>query len=148
MKIIRGSGYSDLRRASNSITYAAGGTGAAGTTTNIFTVTGEVLVGLLVPFCTTSLTESAGTPELSLGVTGGLADFVASTVATIIDINEFWLADPPVGNSGPVPAALKEIAITDHITCTVGGTNNISAGVIRYDLYWRPLSSNGLVVPA
>lgn len=136
------------RHDSASVTFTAGGTGAAGTATALFTVTGEVIVSYLVPFCTTDLTESAGTPTLALGVVGSTALFVAATTATAIDASEFWVDTAPDANGIAIPAALINIAITDDIQCLVGGTNNISAGVIRFDIYWRPLSSNGLIVPA
>lgn len=136
------------QRVSASVTYANPGTGAAGTATAIFTVTGEVIIVYLVPFCTADLTETAGTPTLALGVVGSTALFVAATTATAIDANEFWVDTAPDPNGIAIPAALINIVITDNIQCLVGGTNNIDAGVIRYDLYWRPLSSDGLVVPA
>ncbi len=147
MKIEKGLAK-DLR-ASKEITYAAGGTGAAGTATAIFTVTGEVLIVHLVPFCSTNLAQSAGTPTLALGVVGNTAIFLGATTATDIDAGKFWLDTSPAEvGAVAVPAALLDIAVTANIQCLVGGTNNISAGVIRYDLRWRPLSSNGLVVPA
>ena len=141
-------GLQELRRAIASVTFTAGGTGAAGTATALFTVTGQVIVVHLVPFCTTSLTESAGTPTLALGVVGSTALFVAATTATVIDADEFWVDTAPDANGIAIPAALSDIAITDNIQCLVGGTNNISAGVIEFGLYWRPLSADGLVVPA
>ncbi|KKN69032.1 hypothetical protein LCGC14_0445040 [marine sediment metagenome] len=146
--IVPGRGNTELR-ASNSITYVAGTTGANAAATAIFTVTGDVFVVRLVPFCTTSLEESAGTPSLALGVVGNTAIFLAATTATAIDGGKFWLDTTPAEvGAVAVPAALKDIAVTANIQCLVGGTNNISAGVIRYDVYWRPLSSDGLIVPA
>lgn len=147
MKIQRSVAVPD-QRASKTITYAAGTTGLAAAVTNIFTVTGEVIVVYLVPFCTTSLDESAGTPTLALGVTNSGALFVAATTATAIDANEFWIDATPDPYGIALPAALADIIITDNVVCTVGGTNNISAGVIRYDVYWRPLSSGATLVPA
>lgn len=137
------------QRAAKSITYTAGGTGANAAATAIFTVTGEVIVVCLVPYCSTSLEESAGTPSLALGVVGNTAIFLGATTATAIDSGKFWLDTTPAEvGAVAIPAALKDIAVTANIQCLVGGTNNISAGVIRYDVYWRPLSSDGLIVPA
>ena len=142
-------GNLSVQRASNSITYANPGTGAAGTATAIFTVTGEVIVVSLVPFCTTTLTETAGTPTLALGVVGNTAILLGATTAAAIDAGKFWLDTTPAEvGAVPIPAALIDIAVTANIQCLVGGTNNIDAGVIRYDLLWKPLSSDGLVVPA
>lgn len=136
-------------KATKSVTYVAGGTGANGTATALFTVTGEIIVVALVPFCSTSLEESAGTPSLALGLVGNTALFLGATTATAIDSGKFWLDTTPAEVGGiAIPAALKEIAITANIQCLVGGTNNISAGVIRYDILWLPLSSDGLLVAA
>ena len=129
------------------ITYANPGTGANGTETDIFTVTGEVIAVVLTPYCTTLLGESAGTPTLELGVNNDTNLFVAATTATDIDANDFWFDATPAEVGGmAIPVALKDIAITDHISCTVGGTNNISSGVIEYTVYWLPISADGNVV--
>ena len=137
------------RFVTKSITYAAGDTGLAGASTAIFTVTGEILIVSLVPFCVTDLTESVGTPTLALGVVGNTAILLGATTATAIDGGKFWLDTTPAEvGAVPVDAALIDIAVTANIQCLVGGTNNISAGVIRYDLYWRPVSSDGLAVAA
>ena len=136
-------------RASKTVTFTgAANLGQAGTNTTLFTVTGEVVIEKLVPFCTTNLGEAAVTAVLSLGVTGNLQLFVANTNSVDIDANEFWTATAPAPVGGiALPAALKDIVITDNIlaAATVQNTN---AGVIRWDVYWRPLSSNGKLVAA
>jgi hypothetical protein len=133
--------------ARKTITFTAGGTGALNTETDIFTVTGEVIVVAIVPFCTTSLEESAGTPNLRLGVNNSTALFVGATTATDIDANDFWMDTDPTEVGGmAIPAALKDIAITDNISCRVLGSNNISAGVIDFTVYWLPISDDGNVV--
>lgn len=128
------------------ITYAAGTTGLAAAETDIFDVTGEVLVLVITAYCTTNLDESAGTPTLALGVNNSTALFVAATTATAIDANEFWVDTTPDAYGVAAPAAMKDILITDNISCLVGGTNNISAGVIEYTVYWLPVSTDGAVV--
>ena len=146
-KITRALANDRLVRAS--VTFAAGGTGAAGTATALFAVTGEVLIVSLVPFCTTNLTESAGTPTLALGVVGNTAILLGATTATAIDAGKFWLDTSPAEDGAvAIPAALLDIAVTANIQCLVGGTNNISAGVIELTCYWKPISSDGLVVSA
>ena len=111
----------------------------------LFTVTGEVLIAVMVPFCTTTLVGATAT--LALGVTGATTLFIAATTATLILINNFWMDTAPDPNGVAVPAALKDIAITDNIVGTVG-TAAITAGVIRIDGYWIPLSSDANVVAA
>ena len=111
----------------------------------LFTVTGEVLIERIVPFCTTLLTEAGATATLALGVTGSTTLFIAATNAVEIDANEFWVDTAPDANGVAVPAALKDIAITDNIIGTVGA-QNVDSGVLRVDVWWRPLSGNGNVV--
>jgi hypothetical protein len=135
--------------ARKTITYANPGTGANGTETDIFTLTGEVIVLALFPYCTTNLGESAGTPELALGVNNDTDLFIASTVATAIDADDFWVDATPTEVGGvALPAALKDIIITDNISCLVGGTNHIDAGVIEYTVFWLPISPDGNLVAA
>ena len=113
----------------------------------LFTVTGEVLVEKIVPFCTTLLTEAAATATLALGVTGSTALFIAATTAVDIDADEFWVDTVPDANGIAIPAALKDIAITDNIIGTVA-TQAVNGGVLRVDVWWRPLSADGNVVAA
>ena len=111
----------------------------------LFTVTGEVLVERLSAFCTVDLVGATAT--LALGVTGSTALFVAATTATDIDLGDFWFDTTPDPNGFALPAALKDIAITDYIIGTVG-VADITAGAIRLDVLWRPLSADGSIVAA
>src|SRR3990167_4013531 len=108
-----------LRRETKSVTFTgAANLGAVGAVP-LFTVTGEVLVRAIAGFCTTNLTEAAPTATLALGVTGSTALFVAATTATAIDANLFWVDTVPDANGGALPAACKDILITDNIIGTV-----------------------------
>jgi len=136
-------------KATKTVTFTgAAGLGLAASNVVYFTVTGEVVVEKVVPFCTVSLTESAINTTLSLGVVGSTALFIAATdaVATIA-ANLFWVDTAPDANGVAIPAALKEIAITDNIIA-LPAVANVTGGAIRIDVYWRPLSANGLLVPA
>lgn len=142
MRITKGGGY--LTRISKTITLD--GTNNLGEldqpTVTIFTVTGEVQILSLVPFCTVDLT-SAGGGTLALGVVGATTLFLGATTATAIDANEFWIdATTPAPNGIALPAAFKDIVITDNIVATVA-TADITAGAIRFDCYYLPLSANG-----
>ncbi len=140
-------GAEGLRRASFTKTYTdTAGNGAIGAVT-LFTVTGEVLIAYLMAFCTTDLTGATAT--ITLGVTGKVTVaqtplFIAATIATDIDANEFWVDTTPDAAGIAIPAALKDIVITDNILNDVA-TAGVTGGVIRYDCYWLPLSSDGLV---
>lgn len=124
----------------------AAGAGEAGTV-DLFTVTGQVEVLSLVPICTTLLTETGGTATIALGVTGSTALFIAATGAIGIDANEFWVDTSPDAAGIAIPAALKNIAINADIIATVADAD-IDAGVIEFNLWYRPISADGLVVAA
>jgi hypothetical protein len=136
--------------ATKSITFTgAAGLGAVGNVP-LFTVTGEVEIYRIVPYTVASLTEAAAGSTLALGVTGATALFIAATVVVNLDIGEFWTEATGAGVAGAgiaLPAALKEIVVTGDIVGTVA-VNDCNGGTLRFDVYWRPLSSDGKVVAA
>ena len=139
-------GQSVPRLVSKTVTFDDGvGTGDIGNVP-IFTVTGEVLIEKIVPFCTVTITEEGapGGATLALGVTGATTLFIGATTALDIDANEFWVDTAPDANGVALPAALQNVVITDNIVGTVA-TDELDAGAIRFDVIWRPLSSDGLV---
>jgi hypothetical protein len=124
-------------------------TGAVGDVP-LFTVTGDILVVTLVPICTTLLTEGGATAELELGVTTNTTLFIAQTQPIDIDANEIWQDATPTASSEALVAALQNIVViggADDILATVVN-DTVDTGVINFYLRWRPLSSDGLVVPA
>ncbi len=124
----------------------AAGLGAAGAV-SLFTITGRVQVLAIVPYCSTNLTETGGTATLALGVTGSTALFIAATGATGIDAGEFWVDTSPDAAGIAIPAALQNVAIAADIIATVADAT-INAGVIAFDCYYRPLSSDGALAAA
>lgn len=123
------------------------GTGAVGNVP-LFTVTGNVQVVAVVPTCTTDLV-SAGGGTLALGVTSNTALFIAATTATDIDAGEKWVDTAPDANGVALPAALKDIVISDNdeIVGTVA-TGDITGGVLEFVVEWIPLSSAASVAAA
>lgn len=121
------------RRASKTVTFTgAAGAGQVGTGT-VFTVTGEVLVEKIVPTCTTTVAaggSGAGTPSIQLGVASATTLFVASTTPANIVSGKFWSSATPTANGVAVPAALKDIAITDDVQFQVTSTQ---ADVLQVD---------------
>lgn len=106
-------------------------------TTNLFKVTGEVVVGIF-GVCTTDLTGASGT--VSVGVAGNTAGLIALTTATEIDANEIWLdSSPSVGLD--VTDALSFFFIVNGLDIieTVA-TTDIATGQIYYVCMWRPLT--------
>lgn len=117
--------------------------GLVNTSSTFFTVTGEIYIVALVPVCTVDL-ASADLATITLGVTGSTSLFLGATTATAIDADEFWVNTTPVANGVALPAAFKDIVITDNILGAVA-TGSITAGAIRFELCWRPLSANAAV---
>lgn len=124
----------------------AAGAGAAGAV-SLFTITGRVQVLAIVPYCSTLLTETAPTATIALGVTGAAALFIAATGAIGIDAGEFWVDTAPDLAGVAIPAALKDVAIAADIIATVADAD-INAGVIQFDVWYRPLSEDGALVAA
>lgn len=135
------------------ITYAAGSTGAIGTTT-LFTVTGDVLVTFLGAKCTTDLT-SGGVATFDLGLVGRTSHFVATAPdVTGWDAGE-WLegAGPSytAAGDGNILSKANNGPFTDGM-CTASAniiqtiaSATITGGVVRWYLQYVPLSGDGLV---
>ena len=115
-------------------------------TISVFTVTGEVLIERMVPTCIVDLV-SAGGGTLIQGITGSTSLFLGATTATALDAGELWITTTPTVAGLALPAAFKDIVITADIIWTVA-TADITAGEVRCDLWWRPLSPDGNVTPA
>lgn len=132
-----------LRRASKTHAFAAtAGNGNVGTIA-VFTVTGEVLVGSISGYCSENLV-SAGAGTVSLGVTSSVSLFIAVTTATDLDNGTIWVDATPDLYGVALPAACKDVVITQNILMDVL-TAAISDGTVRIDVLWIPLSSDGLV---
>jgi hypothetical protein len=119
-------------------------TGGTGNPATLFTVTGDVLA-YLIALCKTSL---VGAATLEAGLTGNTAILLAqiADVAASLDENMNWLDATPAIGEGQAPI-FHPIAGGLDIIQTVG-TANITAGEIDYYCFWRPLSSDGLIVAA
>lgn len=103
-----------------------------------FTVTGEVLIDRLVPYCTVDL-ASADAATITLGITGSTSLFLGATTATTLDVGDFWVNTTPVAAGVALPAAFQNIIITADILGAVA-TGTISSGAVRFDVIWTPLS--------
>ena len=135
-----------LRIVRKTITYTgATNLGEAGSNVTIFTVTGQIHVVVLVPYCTVNLTESGVTATITLGTASTTNLFIAATNSVDIDANDVWTALAPTTRSLAIPAALKDIAVNDNIVnaCAVTNTNG---GAIQYTLVYYPLSAGATAV--
>jgi len=115
----------------------------------IFTVTGDVLIQTF-GICDIALT-SGGAATIELGVSGDTAAFIAQATATALIANEVWIdATPTLTKEILDPAGVPRtwiVANGQDVILTVGGAD-LTAGDIDFYAIWRPLSSDGLVVPA
>lgn len=128
------------------VTFEATVTGLAAATITLWTITQRVLITHLSAFCTTSLTESAGT-TLELGTVNNSAGLIAQVSVTDLDAGEYW--------NDATPEAHVANAITDqmvgkagtgangNVIYTVGAGGNITAGVVVFAALWLPMSPNG-----
>lgn len=115
----------------------------------IATVTGDVLCRV-IGIVTTACTSASNTGTLELGVVGDTACLLVQDVVdgTAFDENDCWsltqAADTPSaeldGEWVVVPGGLD-------LDLTVA-TNNMTAGVIRFYVWWIPLSGDAAIVDA
>lgn len=119
----------------NTITLSTANASASDTIT-VFTVTGRVLIKHLMAFCTTSLTESAGT-TLEFGTGNNSAALIDQTSVTAIDVNEFWMDSSPELQTA---VAVIDRYLSANAILAVGSGGDISAGVIEIAALWVPMS--------
>lgn len=119
----------------------AAGLGAQGAAT-LFTVTGDVIVGLFA-VCSENLAGAGAT--LEVGIVGNTAALLAQTTGTNIDAGHVWIDNAPATVEAlPSPKILTNG--TDIIETIA--TNDVTDGTLTYYAFWRPLSSTGNVVAA
>lgn len=130
-------------QASKTFTYTgAANLGAVGNVP-LFTVTGTVIIENILAVCLTNMAGATATQ--ALGVTGATALFIAATVmTTLTTAAPIWTSTTPATGGQAVPAAMKGTVAAANIVGTVA-VAAISAGVIRYDVFWRPVSADGNV---
>ena len=137
-------------KATKTITFAGGTTNAIGDDGGtldpftIFTVTGDVQV-IVFGICKTDLTGATAT--LEVGTTASTAFLVAQAVATTIDAGEVVQFNATPFNMVVLSQDPVVIANGLDIVGTVD-TADITGGVIDFYCFWRPLSSDGMVVAA
>ena len=130
-----------LRHARKTVTFTgAAGAGAVGTVA-AFTITGRIWVTNVSGFCTTNLT-GAGT--LDLGTATSATAFLDQADATAIDAND-WLTTTTstAGTSGLATG----VFVSEDMILTIG-TTDVTAGVLVFDVWYYPVTDNGLLVAA
>jgi len=143
--------WNGWRQTQKDITFAGGTTNAigdydgTGDPFTIFTVTGNVLVKV-VGICTTDL---AGTATIEVGIVGNTASILAQVSdASSIDAGDIW-HDATVDSGVELSSVMAEKIVANGADIVGSiGTANITSGVIRFLCLWKPLDTEGKVVPA
>ena len=136
-------------KAAKTITFTgAAGLGAVGTV-SLFTVSGDVLITGFVGKCTTNLTEAAPTATVVVGTATTTNHFLTVQNAVDIDADELWGSSVSRATTiQPNTTTTYELgAINQNIIITVGA-QNVTAGVVEFTCFWRPVSIGASVVPA
>ncbi len=115
-----------------------------GNPATLFTVTGIIRVRIFAK-CTTSLAIDA-TATLQVGTALSTAGLIALTAGDAIDINEIW-HDATPDASIELDTVSTEKIISQNVIATTA-TANINTGVIKFVLFWRPITDDGNAVPA
>lgn len=145
-------GNSLSRTASSTVTWTgASGLGLNGTTNTFFTVAGgEVVIDEIAGRVTTDHTVSNALATLKLGVVGSDALFIALTtvlnVTGLLAATPIWMTVTPTAGGLAIPAACKGIVVTGNIIGTVGGTGNVTGGVLEINVKWHPLTPGATLV--
>lgn len=136
----------DVRSLRGAITYAAGTTGAIGSTP-LFVPTGDVRIYWIGAKCTTDLT-SAGAPTWKLGAVGNTNIWTAAggdmPDVTGWDVGEWADFNSAAYSAGAGVTGLNPIttAISANIVQTIASAT-ITGGVVRWYVMWSPLSGDG-----
>ena len=131
-------------------------TGAAGLgvqgSVAIFTVTGQVLVEMIIGYCTEDL-ASAGAATVALGTTNSTSKFIAATTATGIDNGMWWSVGAGVAEAVNIldnqstsgAAKQNRVAVAGNIIITVA-TADITDGTLVIYCIYRALSAGSSIV--
>lgn len=111
----------------------------------MFTVTGDVIVKLVV--VTTTNLASAGGCSVELGISASAGAMVASTSASTLDAREIW-HDTASDSEIEALSTMREYIISDgnDIVLTLDG--QADSGALTLYCFWIPLSDGASVVAA
>ena len=115
--------------------------GDVGTDT-IFAITGRVWLLGFTAFCTESLTEGGATATAEVGTATDINGLIVQTIATAIDINEWWFDATPLPGLVQMDALQIDALLSEDIILTTG-SQTISNGTIIFDAWYIPITDNG-----
>jgi hypothetical protein len=135
----------------------ASGLGLDNVNVVLFTVTGRVLISAIAAHCTTNLTESGATANMTMGTVTNPSRFYSTITAgvTALDAGEWWVsAGAPVAGSidliSASAGATDQVGIlaSENIVILPSGGVNINGGVLDIYCIWEPLSAGATLVAA
>lgn len=114
----------------------------------IFTITGHVEVQGMFGIGNIAVVGAAVIMEF--GISGDTAEFLPQTAGNTIIADELWYDATPTTTYELIDlfAATRRWVLTGQDAILTLGTGDASAGDVNFYTLWRPLSANGLVVPA
>ncbi len=116
-----------------------------GNPATLYTVTGDIAFRLKA-VCTVDLAGASATIEV--GTSFATAGIIAQTTATNIVEGELWHDASPDADVELITVLAERVLVNSGDIIQTVATQNITAGAIQYDLFWRPLSDNATVVAA
>lgn len=140
--------------ATKTITWTgASGLGANGTTTTLFTVTGGLVAAYVTANrVTTNHTVSNALATISMGVTGQAALFIPLTVVLnvtgLLTTTPIWVSTTPTAGGILLPSIAQNNVIAANIIATIGGTGNVTGGVLEFNVVWQPITPGASLVAA
>lgn len=111
---------------------------------NLFTVTGDVIVRLLVT-CMTTVTSAAGANG-EVGIAGDTDAIIGATVMTLLAAREIWCDNTPDSEIEALSDALKEHYITDGNDIILTTDAQVDTGVLRFDCYWMSVYNGSVAI--
>jgi len=137
--------------ASKAVTYAGGTTNdpgdfdGTGNPQTLFNVSGQVLLAIIA-VCSTSLTGASAT--LAVGKSGSTARYIPSQTATNITAGK-TVDITGIVTAGTAPNTTpNQVGFDTEAVIATVGTADVTAGVITYYAFWKPLSVGAQVVAA
>lgn len=114
----------------------------------LFTVTGDVLLNCW-GVVTTAMTSTGATGTLALGVADAAAALIAATTinGTILNVaKQIWTSTGGVQTAYALPGTSGWFAVSSSNIVLTIATNNMSAGGMRLNCIWIPISAGATVV--
>lgn len=113
----------------------------------LFTVTGDVLLNCW-GVVTTAMTSTGGTGTLALGTADAAGAIIAATTinGTILNVaKQIWTSTGGVQSAYALPATSGWFAVSGTNIVLAIATNNMSAGGMRINCVWVPISAGATV---